>query len=344
MHYTTFGRVTGLRISEYALGTGSFGTAFGIGATPEESKTIFERFAEAGGTFIDTADNYQASESEEILGDLLGADRDHFVVATKYSRGPGHEPHLAAVGNSRRTMVRSVEGSLRRLKTDRIDLLWAHYDDTVTPIEEIVRAFDDLVAAGKILYGALSNFPAWRVARAQTIAELRGLSPIAGIQVEHSLVERTAERELLPMVEALGLGAVLYSPLGGGFLTGKHRHGGKVREIVSYRDEGGGRDGILDAVVEVGEELGASPAQVAVAWQRHLDARSTTALVTVIGPRTLTQLDNYLAALDVKLSDEQMQRLSKASAIAYGVPHDGIAGPPDLGDSARLSPRVVPVA
>lgn len=344
MDYTTFGRITGLRISEYALGTGSFGTTWGIGATPEESKRIFDRFAEAGGTFLDTADNYQEGESEEILGDLLAADRDHFVLATKYGRGPGHEPHLAGVGNSRRTMVRSVESSLRRLKTDRIDLLWAHYDDTLTPIEEIVGAFDDLVASGKVLYGALSNFPAWRVARAQTIAELRGLSPIAGVQIEHSLVERTAEREVLPMAEALGLGVALYSPLGGGFLTAKHRQGGAVREIVSYRDEDAGRDAILDAVVAIGEEVGAPPAQVALAWQRELDRRSSTALVTVIGPRTLAQLDDYLAALDVRLSDEQVQRLSEASTISHGVPHDGIAGPPDLGDGARLSPRVVPVA
>jgi aryl-alcohol dehydrogenase-like predicted oxidoreductase len=343
MQHTTFGRVTGLRISEYALGTGSFGTAWGIGATPAESQEIFTRFAEAGGTFVDTADNYQNGESEQIVGDLLAADRDHFVLATKFGRGPNPEPHAAAVGNARRTMVRSVEDSLRRLKTDRIDLLWAHYDDGVTPIEELVRAFDDLVSAGKILYGGLSNFAAWRVARGQTIAELRGLSPIAGIQVEHSLVDRTAERELLPMVEAMGLGAALYSPLGGGFLTGKQRRGDALRAIVSY-DEGGGRDAILDAVLAVADEVGAPPAQVAVAWQRRLDAASTTSLVTVIGPRTLAQLDDYLGALDVVLSDDQVRRLSAASAVTYGVPHDGIAGPPDLGANADLTTRAVPVA
>lgn len=344
MKYTTLGRVTGLRISEYALGTGSFGTAWGHGATPSESAAILDRFADAGGTFIDTADNYQAGESETIVGELLAGRRDDFVLATKYGRGPDQDPHPSVVGNSRRTMVRSVEDSLRRLKTDRIDLLWAHYDDTHTPVEEILRAFDDLVSAGKILYGGLSNFPAWRVARAQTIAELRGRSPIAGIQVEHSLVERTAERELLPMCEALGIAAALYSPLGGGYLTAKHRRGDGVREIVSYRDDGEGRDAVLNAVVAVADEIGASPAQVSVAWQRHLDARSSTALVTVIGPRTIEQLDDYLAALDVALSDDQLRRLDEASAIAYGVPHDGIAGPPDLGDGARLTSPAVPVA
>lgn len=344
MNYTTFGRITGLRISQYALGTGTFGTTWGHGATPSEAAAIFERFAEAGGTFIDTADNYQAGESETILGDLLGRERDRFVLATKYGRGPRQDPHVSTVGNSRRTMIRSVEDSLRRLKTDRIDLLWAHYDDGRTPIEEIVAAFDELVVAGKILYGGLSNFPAWRVARAQTIAELRGRSPIAGIQVEHSLVERTAERELVPMCEALGLGATLYSPLGGGYLTAKHRRGDGIRAAVSYREGDDARDGVLDAVVAVADEVGAPPAQVAVAWQRHLDARSSTSLVTVIGPRTMAQLDDYLAALDVRLDDEQMERLTTASAISYGVPYDGIAGPPDLGDGARLCSRIVPIA
>lgn len=343
MEFTTFGRVTGLRVSEYALGTGSFGTAWGFGATAEDARVILDRFADAGGTFIDTADSYQASESEEILGGLLHGDRDRFVLSTKYGRGAGTDPHPSTVGNGRRSMVRAVEGSLRRLRTDRIDLLWAHYDDTHTPMEEILSAFDDLVSAGKILHGALSNFPAWRVARGQTIAELRGLSPIAGVQIEHSLVERTAEREVLPMAEALGLGAALYSPLGGGFLTAKHRRGGELRGVVSYRDEDTGREAILDAVVAIADEVGASPAQVAVAWQRHRHSRSTTSLVTVIGPRTAEQLDDYLGALDVALSDEQVRRLDEVSAFSPGVPHDGIGGPPDLGDGDSLSPRAVPV-
>lgn len=344
MIYTTFGRVTGLRVSEYALGTGRFGTAWGPGAELPEAKAIFERFAEAGGTFIDTADHYQFSQSESILGELLASERDHFVLATKYGRGAEADPHLSTVGNSRRAMVRAVEGSLRRLKTDRIDLLWAHYDDGITPLEEIVRAFDDLVSAGKILYGGLSNFAAWRVSRAQTIAELRGLSPIAGIQIEHSLADRSAERELLPMAEALGLGATLYSPLGGGFLSAKHRGGEEIRVGASYRDESDGRGAILDAVVAVGQELGAPAAQVALAWQRRLAGDSSTSLVTLLGPRTLAQLDDYLAALTLDLSDEQMQRLSEASAISLGVPHDGVAGPPDGADNTRLAPRAVPAA
>ena len=222
MQHRTFGRLTGLRVSEYALGAGNFGTRWGTGAEPAEAQRIFERFADAGGTVIDTAESYQLGESETLLGDFLAADRDHFVVATKYSNGVA-KPEMATTGNGRRNMIRAVEGSLKRLKTDRIDLYWVHFQDGVTPIEEILRGLDDLVSSGKILHAGLSNFPAWRVSRAQTIAELRGWSPIAGIQVEYSLVERTADRELLPMAEALGLGVTLWSPLGGGLLTGKYR-------------------------------------------------------------------------------------------------------------------------
>ncbi|MDW5597065.1 aldo/keto reductase [Conexibacter stalactiti] len=344
MIYTTFGRLSGLRVSEYVLGTGTFGTAWGRGAQPAEARAIFERFAEAGGTVLDTADNYQQGEAEGYLADLLVSDRDEFVLCSKYGRGAGVDRHLTRSGNSRRTMVHSVEESLRRLKTDRIDIYWAHYDDGVTPIEEIVGAFDDLVTAGKILYGGLSNFAAWRVARGQTIAELRGRSPLAGIQVEHSLVERTAERDLLPMAEGLGLGAMLYSPLGGGLLTAKHRVGEEGRPMVAYAEDSAAKTAVVDALVEVAGELGRGAGQVAIAWQRELARRATTSLLTVIGPRTLEQLDDYLAALEVGLSERQFTRLSEASAFPLGVPYDSIGGPPDLGDRARLSDRAVPVA
>lgn len=345
MIYTTFGRLSGLRISEYALGTGTFGTAWGPrGAQPAEARAIFERFAEAGGTVIDTADNYQQGESEQYLADLLAHDRDQFVLCSKYGRGAGADPHLTRAGNSRRTLVRSVEESLRRMQTDRIDLYWAHYDDGVTPMEEIVAAFDDLVAAGKILYGGLSNFAAWRVARGQTIAELRGRSPLVGIQVEHSLAERTAERDLLPMAEALGLGAMLYSPLGGGLLTAKHRAGREGRPAVAYAEDTPAKTAIVDALLAVAEELGRDAGQIAIAWQRELARRSSTALVTVIGPRTPEQLEDYLAALDVTLDERQFARLDEASAFPLGVPYDSIGGPPDLGDRARLAARAIPVA
>jgi aryl-alcohol dehydrogenase-like predicted oxidoreductase len=229
MRYTTFGRRTGLRVSEYALGTANFTTVPGVGADREQARAIFDAFADAGGTFLDCADAYQGGQAEVVLGELLAADRDHFVVATKYTRGSGGLTGVSDTGNSRRSMVRSLEASLRRLGTDHIDVYWAHLPDTVTPVDEIVAGFDDLVRAGKILHGGLSNFPAWRVATAATVADARGRAPIVGMQTEYSLAERTADRELLPMAEAFGLGVTLYAPLAGGLLTGKYRHSGEGR-------------------------------------------------------------------------------------------------------------------
>jgi aryl-alcohol dehydrogenase-like predicted oxidoreductase len=205
VRYRMFGERTGLRVSELALGAGTFGTRWGYGAEPEEARRIFDCFAEAGGNFVDCADAYQFGQAETLLGQFVAADRDHFVLATKYTLGAEPEGGVSRTGNGRKNMVRSVEASLRRLGTDRIDLYWAHMADGLTPIEEIARGFEDLVRAGKVLHVGLSDFPAWRVARAATLAELRGWAPVAGIQVEYGLVERTPDRELLPMTEALGL-------------------------------------------------------------------------------------------------------------------------------------------
>jgi aryl-alcohol dehydrogenase-like predicted oxidoreductase len=350
MQHRTFGRLTGLRVSEYALGAGNFGTGWGTGAEPDEARRIFDRFAEAGGTLIDTAESYQLGESETLLGDFLAADRDHFVVATKFSNGVG-KPGISTTGNGRKNMVRAVEGSLKRLKTDRIDLYWVHFQDGVTPIEEILRGLDDLVSSGKIVHAGLSNFPAWRVARAQTIAELRGWSPIAGIQVEYSLVERTADRELLPMAEALGLGVTLWSPLGGGLLTGKYRRSDEGRltdwNRLIHTEDSDQKTRTVDEVLAVAEEIGVPPAQVAMAWLRDLDARSTTSVVSIIGPRTAAQLEDYLAALDVSLTREQADRLDAVSAPTLGVPHGVTAGVRDAvlgGDASRFILPAVPVA
>ena len=230
MLYQAFGRKTGLRVSALALGTGNFGTGWAHGAERAEAKKIFDSYVAAGGNFIDTADTYQVGQSEQMVGEFIAADRDHFVVATKYTLAAAPNSGLSRTGNSRKNMLRSVEDSLKRLHTDRIDLYWAHFADGLTPIDEILRAFDDLVRAGKILYAGLSNFPAWRIARADLLAELRGWSPIVGVQIEYSLAERSADRELLPMIEALGLGGALWSPLGGGFLTGKYRNSDEGRK------------------------------------------------------------------------------------------------------------------
>jgi aryl-alcohol dehydrogenase-like predicted oxidoreductase len=352
VRYLTFGRCTGLRVSEYCLGTGNFGTGWGAGADAAQARRMFDRFADAGGTLLDTADSYQRdTESENMLGEFLAGDRDHFVVATKYTNGAGAKPRVSETGNSRKNMIRSLEGSLRRLRTDYVDIYWAHFPDRMTPAEEIVRAFDDLVRAGKILHGALSNFPAWRVARAATIAELRGWSPVAGIQVEYSLADRTADRELVPMAEALGLAATFYHPLAGGLLTGKYRGHAEGRMTVRARgyhtEDTEQRTAIVSELLAVADDIGVPPAQVAMAWLRGRGERSGTALIPIIGPRTVDQLDDYLSALEVTLSEDQFARLSEVSAVSLGVPHDAAdAQQPVLagGQPDRMMSPVVPVA
>lgn len=323
MRYKVFGKHTGLRVSELVLGTANFGLAWGgHGATPDEARRIFDTYANAGGNFIDSANGYQDGQSEELVGDLLVGRRDQFVLSSKFAVKTDANSGILVTGNSRQAMVASVEASLKRLKTDRIDLYWAHVDDGVTPLEEIVRGFDDLVRAGKILYAGLSNFPAWRVARAATIAELRGSIPIAGIQVEHSLVQRATEQDLISASQALGLGVVAYSPMGGGVLTGKYRN----NNGENRRDEAWGgagfqpenspqRTAIIDTLIEVANEAEVSPGEIAIAW---VAAKGS---LPIIGPRTLAHLDSNLAAAKVVLSAEQIARLDQVSAIPRGYPY-----------------------
>jgi aryl-alcohol dehydrogenase-like predicted oxidoreductase len=207
MRYRIFGR-TGLRVSTLALGTGVFGTGWGYGSERNEAKAIYDGYRAAGGNFVDTADSYQFGQSETLVGEFIAAERDDIVLATKVSLGSSPQAGLQGTGNSRKAIVQSVEASLKRLKTDHIDLLWVHFPDGVTSSEEIARTLDDLVRSGKILYSGLSNFPAWRVATAVTLAERQGWAAISALQVEYSLVERTVERELLPMAAAFDLGTV----------------------------------------------------------------------------------------------------------------------------------------
>eukprot|EP01132_Coremiostelium_polycephalum_P022489 gene22489-26696_t len=310
MRNKVFGRRSGLRVSELALGTANFGTGWGHGAEREESKQIYDGYLEAGGNFLDTANGYQFGQSEVLLGEFIASERDRLVIASKYTlRTQPQDEGTLKLGNNRKNMVRAVEESLKRLNTDYIDLFWAHISDNVTPMEEILRGFDDLVRAGKIHYAGLSNFPAWRIARADLLAEVRGFAPLVAIQTEYSLAERTADRELLPMAEALGLAATLWSPLGGGFLTGKYRN--------SQDDTRASKLGIL-----VHAEKSARETAV---LDTLLARRSTTALIPILGPRTREQLDGTLGALNVQLSAEQVARLDTASAIALGVPHEMIA-------------------
>ena len=227
MRYRLLGK-SGLRVSELCLGTMTFGEDWGWGSSKDESRQVLDAFLEAGGNFIDTANVYTNGTSETLLGEFLKGDRDRAVLATKYTNAmPGTDPN--AGGNQRKNMMRSVEASLKRLQTDYIDLYWLHIWDKMTPIEEVMRAFDDLVRQGKILHAGVSDMAAWAVARANTLAELRGWTPFVGLQIEYSLIERTVERELLPMAEALGLGVTAWSPLAGGRPHGQVRRGARPR-------------------------------------------------------------------------------------------------------------------
>ncbi|GAB7071238.1 aldo/keto reductase [Mycobacterium hodleri] len=345
MQHNTFGRRTGLRVSELALGTSNFGTGWATGADHATSSAIFTAFADAGGTFIDTADTYQHGESETYLADFLAADRDHFTVASKYGFGSGTHTGVTATGNSRKALRRSLEATLTRLGTDYLDLYWVHAPDFLTPAEEIVEALDDLVRAGKILYAGLSNFSAWATASAVARAEALGRSSVIGVQFEYSLAARDAERDLIPMAEHLGLGAALYSPLGGGLLTGKYRHGTEGRlstlKSIIQREDTDQKTAVVDALLEVSSATGDQPAEVAIAYLLERSRRSDTALIPVIGPRSTAQLTSYLHALAVRLDEQHYQRLDAVSAPTLGIPHDGAqATRPALvgGDTGNVTP------
>jgi aryl-alcohol dehydrogenase-like predicted oxidoreductase len=347
MQYQTFGRRTGLRVSEYALGTANFGPS-GSGASPETAKTIFKAFVAAGGTTFDTSNLYQDGQAETVLGELLGADRDDFVVITKYSGTKQAQPRPGTTGNSRKIMIRSLEASLRRLNTDYVDVFMPHFPDGITSTEEILAGLDDLVHAGKIRYGALSNFPAWRVAGAAVRADMRSLTPLAGIQTEYSLAERSAERELLPMAEAHGLGVLLYSPLAGGLLTGKYRRG-ETGRLSSRGDAVEGtaqRAAVVETVLGIAEEMGSTPVQVSLAWLRRRAALARTALIPIVGPRSPEHLEEYLRSLDLELSQQHYRRLDDISAARLGTPHEDVAAALNGGldgDRATLVTPPVPV-
>ncbi len=312
MDQIPFGR-TGLHSAAIALGTANFGTGWGHGAEEGEAQAILDAYAAAGGNHIDTADIYQFGQSEEILGRLLRGRREDFLLASKLSLGDRPGAGRLVTGNSRKAMVASVEASLRRLQTDRIDLYWVHQPDPVTPSEEILRGLDDLARAGKILYAGLSNFPAWRVARAVTLAEVARTLPVAAVQFEYSLVNRSAEAELIPAARAFGLAQVTWSPLGGGLLSGKYRRGetGRAEALggkVFQAEDTAQRTAILDRLLAVAAEVEASPDQVAIAWAGSRGA------IPLIGPRSMAQLTSNLGAAALTLSPDHLAALDTVSA------------------------------
>ncbi len=320
MKYKLLGK-SGLRISELALGTMTFGTDWGWGADKETSKQIFDAYANAGGNFVDTANRYTNGTSEKYVGEFIAADRDHFVLATKYTLfDRANDPNFG--GNHRKNMMRSVEGSLKRLNTDFIDLLWVHAWDFMTPVEEVLRGLDDLVRAGKVLYVGISDTPAWIVSQANTMADLRGWSRFVGLQIRYSLLDRAAERDLLPMARAFDMAVTPWSVLGAGILTGKYNQtqdaDGRIAQwgTVPERDLA-----IAAKVVKVAEEIGRTPSQVALNWVRQQPG----VIVPLVGARRLSQIEDNLGALDFQLTDEQISRLDEASRIDLDFPHDFLA-------------------
>jgi aryl-alcohol dehydrogenase-like predicted oxidoreductase len=340
MRYQLLGP-SGLRVSELCLGTMSFGDAWGFGADEKESHRILGEFADAGGNFVDTANKYHEGQSEEILGSFLGPGRDRWVVATKYTLAmrPG-DPNAA--GNSRKNLRSSVEASLRRLRTDYLDLLWVHAWDYTTPVEEVMRGLDDLVSAGKVNHVALSDAPAWVASAANTLATLRGWSPLVALQAEYSLLERTAERELLPVAEAFGLSLCAWAPMGAGVLTGKYTRGASAIPEDSKRAAANQARlternlRIAREVDLVAEELGATSAQVAVAWLRQRDRR----VIPILGARKLEQFQDVLGSLEVGLTAEHVARLDEVSRIELGFPYELLRGPQGQMVYGDLEPRI----
>lgn len=299
---------SGLRVSELCLGTMTFGTEWGFGAEKATCREIYEAFREAGGNFVDTANLYTEGSSETIVGRLVAAERDAIVLGTKYTL-PTDKNDPNSGGSHRKSLRRSVEASLRRLATDYVDLLWVHAWDQCTPVEETLRALDDLVRAGKVLAIGVSNTPAWVVARSEAIAELRGWSAFCALQVEYSLASRTPDRELLPMARALGLAVSAWSPLARGRLAGKLPAGDVERLSRSLQRA-------RNVAAEIAEELGTTLARVALAWVRQ------QGLIPMLGARTGTQIRDNLGALSVRLDDTQLERLDAATRVTPGYPHD----------------------
>jgi len=326
-YYVTLGR-SGLAVSPFCLGAMTFGEDLGWGASEAESRRIMDRYLEAGGNFIDTANFYTRGHSEKIIGDHLGrnpARRQKAVIATKFfgSLYPG-DPN--AGGTGRKAIISQCEHSLRRLQTDHIDLYWMHAWDKHTPIEETIRALDDLVRSGKIRYVGFSDTPAWKVAEAQVMARYCGWSPIIALQIEYSLLERTVEGDLIPMALEMGLGITPWSPLRYGILTGKY-----TRESAKKGDAARGdwvnmsltdrAFAVVEVVKKVAGDMDSTPARIALAWV--LGRPGVTS--TIFGVRTVTQLEDNLRAMEVRLSPEHLKALDEVSKPALNFPADFLA-------------------
>ncbi len=313
MKYKLFGAKTGLHASEIILGAANFGTRKGYGADPEESKKILTAYADAGGNFIDISDVYQFGEAEEIVGNYLQGQRSNFIICSKYTRSSDPKPAISNFGNNRKSMRQAVEQSLKRLKTDYIDIYMPHYDDGVTPLQEIALGLQDLVSEGKIVYAGLSNFPAWKASAIASATKLTAL------QIEYNLLQRTADRELIPMATEFGLGLMMYSPLAGGLLTAKYRKGEAGR--ISHSSEAAYAEDektklIIDELVAIAEKQEATPGQIAFAWNLSKEA------FPLLGARNINQFEQSLKAAEINLTVDELTKLDALSSISLGYPHD----------------------
>jgi aryl-alcohol dehydrogenase-like predicted oxidoreductase len=332
MRYKLFG-TSGLRVSELCLGCMTFGEAWGYGVDRAESRRLFEIFTDAGGNFLDTANLYTGGQSEAFLGEFIAKDRERFVVATKYGLSTRAD-HPNAAGLHRKNLVQSLEASLRRLGTEYVDILYLHAWDGLSALPELMRAVDDQVRLGKVLHVAVSDTPAWIIARAQTLAEERGWTPFSGLQLKYSLLERTAERDLLPLAAHLDLAVCTWGSLGGGQLTGKYLGPGAGQHLPADKvdtrrsgvdlqvDERSER--ITRELLQVAGELDCEPGQAALAWVRQ---RPGPAVIPLLGARTAAQLESNLQCLQIALSPEQVDRLDTAGTIDLGFPHEFLRKP-----------------
>jgi len=317
MRYKLLGK-SGLRVSELCLGTMTFGEDWGWGASKEESRKIFDAFAAAGGNFIDTANNYTDGTSEKYVGEFIGAEREYFVAATKYTLSKRKDDPNAG-GNARKNMLQAVEASLKRLKTDYLDLYYLHMWDYTTPVEEVMRAFDDLVRQGKVLYVGISDTPAWIVSQANTLAELRGWARFVALQVPYSLADRAVERDLLPMARAFDMAILPWGLLEAGELTGKYNR--PTDEPKRNQQPSERNLALADEVMKLAQEIGRTPSQVAINWVRQQPGL----VIPILGARREAHIKDNLACLEFELTAEQMRRLAQASPISLGFPQSFLA-------------------
>ncbi|QRY55990.1 aldo/keto reductase [Sphingobacterium siyangense] len=313
MKHKLFGSGTGLYASEIILGAANFGTRKGYGTGPGESEKILKAYADAGGNFIDISDVYQFGEAEEIVGNFTKGQRSNFILCSKYTRSSEPGPAISNFGNNRKSMRQAVEQSLKRLNTDYIDIYMPHYDDGVTPLEEIAMGLQDLIREGKILYAGLTNFPAWKASAIASSTKLTAL------QIEYNLLQRTADRELIPMAKEFGLGLMMYSPLAGGLLTAKYRKGepGRISQSTDAEySEDVKTKLIIDELVAIAEKYSTTPGQIAFAWTLSKQA------FPLLGARKLEQFEQGIKSVEINLTAEEITKLDALSAVSLGYPHD----------------------